>query len=41
LCATRNLDRHGKGWEALRDGIGGSEGWPLYLQRYAALFEED
>jgi uncharacterized protein YndB with AHSA1/START domain len=37
----RNLDRHGEGWQALRDGIGGSEGWPLYLQRYAALFEED
>src|SRR5262249_47439633 len=37
----RNLDRHGAGWEALRDGIGGSGGWPLYLQRYAALFQED
>jgi uncharacterized protein YndB with AHSA1/START domain len=35
----RYLDRHGEGWEALRDGVGGSEGWPLYLERYAALFE--
>jgi uncharacterized protein YndB with AHSA1/START domain len=36
----RNLDRHGEGWKALRDGVGGSEGWPLYLDRYAALFDE-
>jgi uncharacterized protein YndB with AHSA1/START domain len=35
----RHLDRHGEGWEALRDGVGGNEGWPLYLQRYGALFE--
>jgi uncharacterized protein YndB with AHSA1/START domain len=34
----RNLDRHREGWEALRDGVGGSDGWPLYLQRYATLF---
>ncbi|MHB8693223.1 MAG: SRPBCC family protein [Solirubrobacteraceae bacterium] len=31
----RNLDRHAEGWEGLREGIGGGEGWPLYLQRYA------
>ena len=34
----RNLDRHGEGWESERDGVGGDGGWPLYLQRYAALF---
>ena len=34
----RNLDRHGPGWPAVRDGVGGSEGWPLYLDRYTALF---
>jgi uncharacterized protein YndB with AHSA1/START domain len=34
----RNLDRHGDGWEGLREGIAGDEGWPLYLDRYAALF---
>lgn len=31
----RHLDRHGDGWESVRDGVGG--GWPLYLQRYATL----
>jgi len=33
----RNLDRHGSGWESARDGVGGDQGWPLYLQRYADL----
>jgi uncharacterized protein YndB with AHSA1/START domain len=36
----RNLDRHGDGWEGVRDGVEGDQGWPLYLQRYAALFAE-
>jgi uncharacterized protein YndB with AHSA1/START domain len=31
----RNLDRHGNGWEAERDGVGGEQGWPLYLERFA------
>jgi uncharacterized protein YndB with AHSA1/START domain len=31
----RHLDRHGEGWEAERDGVGGADGWPLYLQRFA------
>jgi uncharacterized protein YndB with AHSA1/START domain len=31
----RNLDRHGEGWEAARDGVGGDQGWPLYLDRFA------
>ena len=31
----RNLDRHGDGWEAARDGVGGDQGWPLYLERFA------
>ena len=34
----RNIDRHCPGWEAVRDGVGHDEGWPLYLDRYAALF---
>jgi hypothetical protein len=33
----RHLDRHGPGWQAVRDGIGGDQGWPLYLDRYSAL----
>jgi uncharacterized protein YndB with AHSA1/START domain len=36
----RNIERHGPGWEALHDGIAGDGGWPLYLNRYAALFIE-
>jgi uncharacterized protein YndB with AHSA1/START domain len=33
----RNLDRHGDGWQQVRGGVGGEQGWPLYLQRFAAL----
>jgi uncharacterized protein YndB with AHSA1/START domain len=33
----RDIDRHGPGWQSLADGIGGDEGWPLYLDRYASL----
>jgi uncharacterized protein YndB with AHSA1/START domain len=36
----RNIDRHGPGWEALRDGIADDAGWPLYLDRYAAVLVE-
>jgi len=35
----RNLDRHGPGWESLRSAIGNDQGWPIYLARYAALFD--
>jgi uncharacterized protein YndB with AHSA1/START domain len=33
----RHLDRHGPGWESVRDGVDGAEGWLLYLDRYATL----
>jgi uncharacterized protein YndB with AHSA1/START domain len=33
----RHLERHGDGWEGVRDGVAHDEGWPLYLDRYAAL----
>jgi uncharacterized protein YndB with AHSA1/START domain len=36
----RNLERHGEGWEGVREGVGGGEGWPLYLQRYAELLKD-
>jgi uncharacterized protein YndB with AHSA1/START domain len=31
----RHLDRHGEGWQGLREGVAGDQGWPLYLSRYA------
>jgi uncharacterized protein YndB with AHSA1/START domain len=33
----RNIDRHGDGWESVRDGVDAEDGWPLYLQRFADL----
>jgi uncharacterized protein YndB with AHSA1/START domain len=36
----RNLERHGEGWEGVREGVRGEEGWPLYLRRFAALLSE-
>jgi len=37
----RNLDRHGDGWEGVREGVGGEGGWPLYLQRFAGVLAEE
>jgi uncharacterized protein YndB with AHSA1/START domain len=37
----RKLDRHGDDWQALREAIGGDQGWPLYLRRFAALFDQE
>lgn len=31
----RNLDRHGDGWEGIRESVGGEGGWPGCLQRFA------
>jgi uncharacterized protein YndB with AHSA1/START domain len=33
----RHIDRHGPGWDAVHKGVDGDDGWPLYLNRYAAL----
>jgi uncharacterized protein YndB with AHSA1/START domain len=33
----RNIDRHGEGWEGVREGVAGEGGWPLYLERFAGL----
>jgi uncharacterized protein YndB with AHSA1/START domain len=31
----RNLNRHGDGWQDLREGVAGDQGWPVYLGRFA------
>jgi len=36
----RHLDRHGEGWEHVRAGVDGAEGWPLYLRRYSELLTQ-
>jgi len=36
----RHLDRHGDGWDGLRAGVAADEGWPLYLQRFAAALDD-
>jgi uncharacterized protein YndB with AHSA1/START domain len=33
----RHLDRHGPGWEGVRDGVADDAGWPLYLAGYAEV----
>jgi uncharacterized protein YndB with AHSA1/START domain len=33
----RNIERHGAGWEAVREGVDSAGGWPLYLQRFAEV----
>jgi uncharacterized protein YndB with AHSA1/START domain len=30
-----HLERHGDGWEGIRDAVSAPGGWPLYLQRLA------
>ncbi len=37
----RNLDRHGDGWESVREGVDDDQGWPLYLRRYADVVAAD
>ena len=37
----RNLDRHGEGWDGMREAIGSDGGWPLYLQRYSELIADE
>jgi uncharacterized protein YndB with AHSA1/START domain len=33
----RHLDRHGDGWQGVREGVDSEGGWPLYLRRFAEL----
>jgi uncharacterized protein YndB with AHSA1/START domain len=37
----RNLDRHGDGWESVREGVDADGGWPLYLRRFADVVASD
>ena len=32
----RHIERHGDGWQGLAEGVRGAQGWPLYLERFAA-----
>jgi uncharacterized protein YndB with AHSA1/START domain len=32
----RKLDRHGEGWEQMRDAVGAPDGWGLGLRQFAA-----
>ncbi|WP_368911232.1 hypothetical protein [Taklimakanibacter deserti] len=34
---STHVKGHVEGWESVRDGVAGDQGWPLYLQRYAEL----
>ena len=33
----RHLERHGKGWEGVRNSVDSDQGWPLYLRQYIKL----
>jgi uncharacterized protein YndB with AHSA1/START domain len=33
----RDLDRHGDGWETVREGVDNEGGWPTYLRRFADI----
>lgn len=37
----RHLDRHGQGWEAMRDAIGGDGGWSLGLANFARRLQAE
>jgi uncharacterized protein YndB with AHSA1/START domain len=32
----RHLERHGEGWEAMRDAVGSPDGWGVGMRRFAA-----
>ena len=35
----RHLDRHGEGWDGMRDAVASPDGWPLDLRRFARRLE--
>ena len=36
----RNLERHGQGWEKMRDAVGSPQGWRVGLERFAERVKE-
>jgi uncharacterized protein YndB with AHSA1/START domain len=36
----RNLDRHGDGWEGMREGLGSPGGWPALARDFGGLLRE-
>ena len=36
----RHLDRHGEGWEGMRDAVGSADGWNHNLRAFAARAQE-
>jgi len=35
----RHIDRHGQGWEQMRDAVGSPDGWAVGMTRFAGRFE--
>jgi len=35
----RNIDRHGEGWQGMRDAVGSDDGWTTGLERFAARLD--
>jgi uncharacterized protein YndB with AHSA1/START domain len=35
----RNLDRHGDGWQQMRDAVGSPDGWEVGLRRFAGRID--
>ena len=35
----RNLDRHGEGWEEMRDSVGSPDGWAGHLRAFASAIQ--
>jgi uncharacterized protein YndB with AHSA1/START domain len=38
VLTHRELQRHGDGWESMHGAVGSPGGWPIGLERFAALF---
>ncbi|MGA9594652.1 MAG: SRPBCC family protein [Acidimicrobiia bacterium] len=35
----RHLDRHGDGWEGMRQALAADDGWPIYAERYRDIVD--